>query len=56
MRMNTEPAYVETNNVGETKRATIQTSSKIFNFFSKQIYSNFYTAAWRELVANAIDA
>lgn len=56
MRMNSEPTFVETSNVGETKRATIQTSSKIFNFFSKQIYSDFYTAVWRELVANAIDA
>ena len=56
MRTVVEPTYVETSNVGETKRASIKTSAKMFNFFSRQIYTDFFTAAWRELVANAIDA
>jgi hypothetical protein len=56
MKTNAEPTFVQTSNVGETKRATIKTSAKLFNFLSGQIYSNKYTAIWRELVANGIDA
>lgn len=51
-----EATAVTKSNVGETKRATIKASAKIFSFFSEQIYSDKYTAIWRELVANAIDA
>lgn len=50
------PTMVQKSNVGETKRATIKASAKIFNFFADQIYSDKYTAIWRELVANAVDA
>jgi len=56
MRTLKEATPVTKSNVGETKRATIKASAKIFNFFSEQIYSDKYTAIWRELVANAIDA
>jgi len=56
MKTNAEPTFVQTSNVGETKRATIKTSAKLFNFLSGQIYSNKFTAIWRELVANGIDA
>lgn len=56
MKTNSEPTFVETSNIGETKRATIKTSAKLFNFLSGQIYSNKFTAIWRELVANGIDA
>ena len=55
MRTVAEPTFVQTSNVGETKKASIKTSAKMFNFFSKQIYSDFYTAVWRELVSNGID-
>ena len=51
-----EATEVTLSGVGETKRATIKASAKLFNFFSEQIYSDKYTAIWRELVANAIDA
>lgn len=56
MKTNAEPTFVQTSNVGETKRATIKTSAKLFNFLSGQIYSNKFTAIWRELVANGVDA
>lgn len=55
MKTIAEPTFVQTSNVGETKRATIKASAKIFNFFSEQIYSDKFTAIWRELVANGID-
>src|SRR5688572_12306318 len=55
MRTVAEPTFVHTSNVGQTQKASIKTSAKMFNFFSRQIYSDYYTAIWRELVANAID-
>lgn len=55
MRTVAEPTFVQTNNIGETRKASIKTSAKMFNFFSKQIYTDFFTAAWRELVSNGID-
>lgn len=56
MKTATEPTYVETSNVGQVQRASIRASATMFNLLSKQIYSNFYVAIWRELVANAVDA
>ena len=56
MKTALEPTFVQTSNIGETKRATIKTSAKMFNFLSKQIYTDYFTAIWRELVANGIDA
>lgn len=56
MKTSQEPTFVETSNVGETRRASIRASATMFNLLSKQIYSNFFVAIWRELVANAVDA
>lgn len=56
MKTNTQPTFVQTNNVGETSQATIKASAMMFNMLSKQIYSNYHVAIWRELVANGVDA
>lgn len=55
MKTVAELTLVETSNIGEVKRASIKTSAKMFNFFSRQIYTDFFTAAWRELVSNGYD-
>jgi hypothetical protein len=47
---------VQTSGIGETSRATIKASARLFNFFSDMIYSDKFVAIWRELVANGMDA
>lgn len=42
--------------VGQTARATIKSSARIFNFFSNMVYEDKFVAMWRELVANGMDS
>jgi hypothetical protein len=42
--------------VGETAKATIKASSRLFKFFSDMVYSDKFVAIWRELVANGVDS
>lgn len=55
MKMHDQITEVTTDGVGEVKRASINANGKMFNFLSKQIYSDIYPTILRELVANAID-
>ena len=56
MKTAVQATEVTTDGIGQSNRATIRTSAKIFNALSSQIYSNPYVAIWRELVANGVDA
>lgn len=56
MKTTAKVTEVTTHGVGETKQATIKASAKLFSFFSDQIYADKFTAIWRELVANGVDA
>jgi hypothetical protein len=47
---------VQTQNIGRTAQATVNSSARIFSFFGDKIYSNSFIAIWRELVANGMDA
>jgi len=56
MLLQNEARTVASHGTMQVARATVKATSKIFNFFASQTYSNKYLAIVRELTANAIDA
>jgi hypothetical protein len=56
MKLETAHRDVSMAGVQSIHRATIAQSSKVFDFFANQTYSDKFKAIVRELVANAIDA
>lgn len=56
MKIATNAVPPTMSNVGETAKATIKASPRLFKFFSDMVYADKFVAIWRELVANGVDA
>lgn len=56
MIINSQAVAPTMSGVGETARATIKASPRLFKFFSDMVYADKFVAILRELVANGVDS